>query len=89
MSTSKVWRTQATDTVTVSTVLQHEGDQRFYETAIIVGGRVSDGVRTPSARGSKFQAGLVHDGAVAWARGYRDRHNVRHDFWTRQLADIA
>ncbi len=84
MSTATIYRTQATDTVTVSTVLIREGGARWYETALIVGGEVTDGRRTSR----KFDAGLEHDAAVAWARGYRDPSSNRHDFWARQAAGV-
>lgn len=66
MTTTMIYRTAATATVTVSTVLVRDGKARFYETAFIVNGKVSDGERSDK----KSMAGVVHDAYCDVARGY-------------------
>ena len=76
MKTTQIYRTQATAEVTVSTVLIHDGGARFYETAFIVGGRVSDTVYRHT---KKHDAGFEHDQCVAVARGYEGKNTKRWD----------
>lgn len=73
MKTTTTWRTEATDTITVSTVHVREGRLSWYETAFIVAGRVSE----PRRVDRKFAAGVEHDACVAAARGYADPHSKR------------
>lgn len=82
---SSLLRTAASATVTVSTVRCREGRTTWYETALIVGGRVSDSRRTSK----KFDAGFEHDAAVAFVRGYVDPRSVRADFYAAALAEVA
>lgn len=84
-TTTTVYRTQATETLIVLTVLVREGRFRFYETTIIIGGKVADGLRT----WKKFDAGFEHDAAVAWAKGYRDPSSKRHEFWEKAAVGLA
>jgi hypothetical protein len=85
MTTSRVWRTASGNGVVVSTVLVHDGGSRYYETSIVFGmSGVSDGRRT--AR--KFDAGIEHDAAVAFARGHKDPSSKRDEFWTLQLEQL-
>lgn len=84
MKFTTIYRTQATSTVTVSTVHVRDGRSTWYETALIVGGKVTDPVRQPR----KAEAGIEHDAAVAFARGYHDAFSVRHDFYAGALAAL-
>lgn len=84
-NTTTLYRTQATETITVSTVLVREDGARWYETTIVVGGAVSDGERTSK----KYDAGFEHDAAVAWARGYRDAASNRHARWDARLVEVS
>ena len=62
-------------------MLIREGGLRFYETTIIVGTKVLDGIRTTK----KVDAGFEHDAAVAWAKGYTDKFSKRHAFWAEAV----
>lgn len=84
MKTTALYRTQATDTITVSTVHVRDGGAQWYETALIIAGRVSDPQRT----GRKFQAGIEHDEAVACVRGYRDPSSRRRAFYLSAIAEL-
>ncbi len=93
MATTQVHRTRATDTLTVSTILVREGKARFYETTIVVAPHHLEGmnrsvVLEPVRAARKYEAGLMHDDAVAWARGYRDAQNKRHDHWANALKNL-
>lgn len=79
MKTTTLYRTEATETLTVSTVYVVDGKSRFYETAFVVKGKgVTDGERSAK----KYEAGMTHDAAVAWAKGWeRDKFSKRHERW--------
>lgn len=62
MKSKSVYSTKISDTVTVSTVRVYDGRAQWYETSVIINGKVSDGVRNHS----KFDAGFEHDETVAW-----------------------
>ncbi len=78
MKTTPIHRTNVTSALTVSTVLVVDGG-RWYETTIILHGRVGD----PRKTYSKSDAGYEHDAAVEWALypHRRDPASARGAHW--------
>lgn len=85
MATTKVWRTEVTENVTVSTVRIREGKTAWYETAIIVKHKVAEPIRSKY----KAEAGMEHDAAVAWAKGYKDPTSKRSEHWSNAVANLS
>jgi hypothetical protein len=69
----------------VSTVMTVGGSRPRYETALIVGGRVSD----PRVTHSIANARMEHDMAVAFLRGELESGSLRADFWATATKDVA
>lgn len=86
MNTTTIARCNVSASVTVSTVRVREGNAVWFETAFIVGGRVSDGLRS-ERRGAAL---IEHDAACAWFLypSSRDSRDRRNEIWARQLAAV-